>query len=41
MFIMNKSGLTPVERSDPVRTSRAVSAMVIFIYFLNSINFQI
>lgn len=28
MFIMGRSGLTPVERSDPVRTSRAISAMV-------------
>lgn len=28
MFIMGRSGLTPIERADPVRTSRAISAMV-------------
>lgn len=34
MFIMNRSGLTPIERSDPVKVARAISAMVIF-YFKN------
>jgi len=27
MFIMNRSGLTPIERADPVKTARAISAM--------------
>lgn len=27
IFIMNKSGLTPIERSDPVKVARAISAM--------------